>query len=77
VAEVETPERVREFRRAVYFNTDAEAGTVAGADNLITLRPNAGIDSREYFALLGRRLRVRKKAFEPVSWSDFETDDRR
>lgn len=73
VPEIETPERVREFRRAVYFSQDVPAGTVATEANLTTLRPCVGIDARRYGEVLGRRVVAAKKAHEPLSWDDFES----
>jgi len=66
VTAVEIPARIKEFRRAVYPSRDLEAGATLTSDNLITLRPNEGIDAREYYKLLGRKLRVEKKMFEPL-----------
>jgi len=70
---IETPERIREFRRAVYFSRDVAAGTVATEENLTTLRPCVGIDAREYYAVLGKRLLVDKRCYERIEWEDFET----
>ncbi len=60
------------FRRAVYPARDLPAGTVLGRGDLVSLRPNVGLDGREYHRLLGRRLKVAKGALEPMSWSDVE-----
>lgn len=73
IADIETPARIREFRRAVYFLRDMVSGAVADETNLTTLRPCEGIDAREYFSVLGRRLKRQKSAHEPLSWSDFES----
>lgn len=73
VAGVETPERIREFRRAVYFRSDVRAGDVATEDNLTTLRPCHGISATDYFRVLGRRLRRDKPAFVALSWDDFDS----
>ena len=72
VAEIESKERISEFRRSCYFNQDCLAGDIVTAQNLTTLRPNKGIDAREYSKVLGRKLLVDKKAFESISWDDFE-----
>lgn len=72
VVEIETQERITEFRRGCYFNRDCIAGDIANTENLTTLRPNKGIDAREYSQVLGKKLLVDKKAFESISWADFE-----
>ena len=60
------------FRRAVYPRRDLRAGTVLRREDIISLRPNVGIDSRDYFKVLGKRLKVDKKAYERLSWDDLE-----
>tara|TARA_Y100000994_G_scaffold127711_1_gene104869 strand:- start:1034 stop:2050 length:1017 start_codon:yes stop_codon:yes gene_type:complete len=72
VTEIESKNRITEFRRACYFNKDCLVGDIASIENLTTLRPNKGIDAREYNDVLGRKLLVNKKAFESISWDDFE-----
>lgn len=72
VAEIESKERITEFRRSCYLNRDCLAGEIVTNENLTTLRPNKGIDAREYSKLLGRKLLVDKKAFESISWDDFD-----
>ena len=41
---------LRTFRWAVYPSRDIEAGEVLDTDNLCVLRPNQGIDARDYVA---------------------------
>lgn len=72
IAVVETNKRIWEFRRAVYFVKDMNAGEVATEDNLTTLRPSEGIPANRYFDVIGMRLAHPKRALEPVSWGDFE-----
>jgi len=74
VAQVETPERIAEFRRGIYFCRDVPAGTFADEENLRTLRPCVGIGAQDYYKVLGKRLVVAKKAFEELDWTDFETE---
>ncbi|MBI2547968.1 N-acetylneuraminate synthase family protein [Candidatus Woesearchaeota archaeon] len=72
VAAIETSERIKEFRRAVYLKKDAPAGTLLTKEMLTTLRPNRGIDARDFYKLLGKKLVVKKKAFESISWKDVQ-----
>lgn len=72
VANIETPERIREFRRALYLTRDCAKGTTIDGSVLTTLRPNIGIDARRYFDFVGRKLRVSRKAFEHLREEDFE-----
>jgi len=72
VLEIETSDRIFEFRRSCYLKYDCKLGDIITEDNLTTLRPNKGIDSRDYFKLLGKKLVVNKKAFEAIFWDDLE-----
>ena len=72
VLEIETSDRIFEFRRSCYLKYDCKLGDIITEDNLTTLRPNKGIDSRDYFKLLGKKLVVNKKAFEAIYWDDLE-----
>ena len=72
VKEIETTERIFEFRRSCYLKHDCKSGDEITAENLTTLRPNKGIDSRDYFRLLGKKLLVNKKAFEAIYWNEVE-----
>lgn len=72
VKEIETAERIFEFRRSCYLKHDCKPGDLITEENLTTLRPNKGIDSRDYFKLLGKKLIVNKKAFEAIYWDDVE-----
>ena len=64
------------FRRAVYPAQDLSAGSVLTCDNIISLRPNVGIDGRHYFRVLGKRLKVNKKAYEHLNWNELEQVER-
>ena len=46
------------FRRAVYPSKNIKAGEVFTIENLTVLRPNHGIDAREYYSLLGKKTSV-------------------
>ena len=72
VNQIETPDRILEFRRACYFKRDCKAGEIASLENLTTLRPNKGIDSRDYKRVIGKKLLVDKLAYQSISWEDFE-----
>lgn len=71
VKDIETPERIWEFRRACYLKVDCSKGDTITIDNLTTLRPCSGIDAREYDSLIGKKLLVDKLAFHALSWEDF------
>jgi N-acetylneuraminate synthase/N,N'-diacetyllegionaminate synthase len=72
VLPIESKERIQKFRRALYFKKDMEKGEIATRDNLIALRPNVGIDAREFYKILGKRLRVAKRKYQRLDYSDFE-----
>lgn len=62
----------RAFRRAVYPARDIAAGEVLDAGSVCLLRPNQGIDARDYDRVLGRRARRPLKRHEPLGWEDIE-----
>jgi sialic acid synthase SpsE len=65
-------DHVVSFRRAVYPARDLPAGAVLGERDLICLRPNHGIDAREYDRVVGCKARVELKAFRRLDWSELE-----
>lgn len=60
------------FRRAVYPNKDMQAGKVITEEDLIVLRPNHGIDAREYDNLLGKVLITEVRKHQRLNWEMFE-----
>lgn len=52
---------IKSFRRAVYFNKYKKKGSVVKLSDLNFLRPNIGLDARDYNKILGKKL---KKNFE-------------
>ena len=60
------------FRRAVYPARDVLEGEVLDADNLCVLRPNQGIDARDYDRVVGRLARRRLQRHEPLDWQDIK-----
>ena len=65
-------DHVRTFRRAVYPSRDIAPGEVLDGDNLCVLRPNHGIDARDYGRLLGRRATRLLRRHEPLDWHGVE-----
>lgn len=58
---------VTTFRRAVYLAKDMKAGEVIQEEDLIFLRPNHGIDVREYKNIIGKTLKADIKAQEKIT----------
>ena len=57
-----------EFRRAVYPIRDIEAGEILTEHNLTILRPNHGIDARDFDKLMGRKTIIPLKKHQKLSW---------
>jgi N-acetylneuraminate synthase/N,N'-diacetyllegionaminate synthase len=72
VRDVETEERITQFRRACYFTKNMSFGDIIGEDNMTTLRPNKGVDARKYFNLLGKKVIKDIKAGQSFSEDDLE-----
>lgn len=56
------------FRRAVYPKHDLPAGTILETDHLTVLRPNHGIDARDFDKVLGKKLKASVKAHQKLTW---------
>ena len=63
--ELEENHRVT-FRRAVYPKRDLKKGTILKESDLISLRPNHGIDAREYYNLVGKKVLIDLKAYQKL-----------
>lgn len=62
----------RSFRRGVYPARDIAAGELLDESNLCVLRPNHGIDARDFYAVTGRRARRALARHAKLDWSDIE-----
>ena len=63
---------VASFRRAVYPNRSIAAGEILAEDDLITLRPNKGIDARDAQKLIGKTVGTNLKQFQELGYEYFE-----
>jgi N,N'-diacetyllegionaminate synthase len=61
-------DHVTSFRRAVYPSRDIHAGELFGDHNLTVLRPNRGIDAREYDQLIGRTAKIDLNRHQALDW---------
>ncbi len=57
------------FRRAVYLNKSLKKGEVINKDDLIVLRPNNGIDARDFDKLPGKTLVTDISAYHKLEWN--------
>src|SRR5690606_26016244 len=60
------------FRRAVYPAKDMKKGHIVAENDLIVLRPNHGIDARDFYKLIGRKLKNDIVAQQKLDWNLFE-----
>lgn len=58
-------------KRSIYLRNDMEAGCIINESDMIALRPNTGISVSKWEKIIGKKLRVDKKAFEKLSERDF------
>ncbi|HBF87724.1 MAG TPA: N-acetylneuraminate synthase [Bacteroidales bacterium] len=63
---------VQSFRRAVYPKFDLKAGTVLSEENLICLRPNSGIDARDFEKLIGKTTTIDLLAHQKLDWKNIK-----
>jgi len=59
------------FRRAVYPSIDIKKGEVLNENNLTVLRPNHGIDAREYQNVIGKVAIIDLKKHQKLDWEFF------
>ncbi len=57
------------FRRSVYPARDIKAGEKLSDENLIVLRPNHGIDARDYDKVIGKTLMVSVEKYQKLTWN--------
>lgn len=60
------------FRRAIYPRIDIQKGTILSSKNLICLRPNHGIDARDYDKIVGKIAKIDLKAHQKLDWAYME-----
>lgn len=65
-------DHIHSFRRAVYPKHDLAKGTIIKEEDIVVLRPNHGIDAREFYEVLGKELKVNVKAHEILTWEYFK-----
>lgn len=58
------------FRRAIYPAKNLQKGEILSENNLTILRPNHGIDARNYYKIIGRRIKRDIQKFEKLDWDD-------
>jgi pseudaminic acid synthase len=66
----------RRFRRSLFVVEDIAAGEPLTARNVRSIRPAAGLHTREYEAVLGRRAAQNIARGTPLSWDLLEPDTR-
>ncbi len=57
------------FRRAVYPARDIKKGEVFSEENLTVLRPNHGIDAREFDSLIGKKAGADLEMHQKITWN--------
>ena len=62
---------VESFRRALYFNKNMEMNQVIKSNDIISLRPNVGIDARHYHDIIGKKLRVNVEKLSVLDFNMF------
>ena len=60
------------FRRAVYPKRNIKKGEVINEDSLTTLRPNHGIDARDFDKVVGRKINCDVKEHQKLEWKMFD-----
>jgi len=61
------------FRRAIYPSKDLAKGHIIREDDIVVLRPNKGIDARDYYNLLGKVVEKNLHQYQELKWEYFKT----
>ena len=62
---------VKSFRRGVYLNKDLKKGSLVKSEDLICLRPNSGIDSRDFYKIINKTLNNDVSKLQVLSFNLF------
>jgi len=57
---------IKTFRRAIYLKRDLKKREMIKKDDLICLRPNNGVDARQFKKLIGKRILKNTPAFKKI-----------
>jgi N-acetylneuraminate synthase/N,N'-diacetyllegionaminate synthase len=60
------------FRRAVYPNRNIKKGEIISEENLTVLRPNHGIDARDFDKMIGNKINCDVKKHQKLEWKMFD-----
>jgi len=60
------------FRRSVYPSKNIKIGEVLSEENLTVLRPNHGIDARDYDKLIGKKATTDLLMHQKLNWKNIE-----
>lgn len=63
------------FRRAVYLSKNMKKGEIIREEDLTYLRPNHGIDVREYQSVIGKTIKTDIKAYQRLDKHMLESDE--
>ena len=57
---------IKSFRRGIYPNKLLEKGHIIKFEDLVFLRPNHGVDARDYKKIIGKKIKKKTKPFEKI-----------
>ena len=63
---------IKSFRRAVYASRNIKSGTTIREEDLVSLRPNHGLDARKFFCLIGKKANTNINKLSKLSVDMFD-----
>jgi|ETN02SMinimDraft_4_1059925.scaffolds.fasta_scaffold31242_2 N-acetylneuraminate synthase/N,N'-diacetyllegionaminate synthase len=66
-----TSGHIKSFRRGLYFARDMKKGEIITENDIVTLRPNNGIDARDYSKVIGQLLKKNTKKLKKLTFNLF------
>ncbi|WP_269758412.1 SAF domain-containing protein [Thalassobacillus sp. C254] len=70
-SEEETKEKVR---RGIYLNREVKKGHRLSIEDLTYLRPATSIESKHFKDVIGKKMKIDKKAGDPLWWKDLDQE---
>ena len=59
---------IKTFRRAIYFNKNIKKGEIIKSNDIICLRPNHGLDARDFKKIIGTKASKNFYAYKKIKF---------
>ena len=63
-------DKSKNFKRSIYVKENLKKGSILTSDNIVSLRPKKGIESKNIFKVLGKKINKSKKKYSSLNYND-------